>query len=102
MGDLIRVACHGSRVSGYGLVYGRVNGFGHDCQCMLPSPLIAQLNGIIAFIHRGSVAVVIPDSLSVSVVLGGSSDPRVWGSSFFGRTNNSISYEVLLTGNSNM
>ena len=68
-------------------------GFGHGSVPVLvtianvpPSPLIAQLNGLIAFIHRGSVAVYHSYSLSVSEVLGGSSDPRVGGSSPSGRT----------------
>ena len=50
------------------------------------SPLIAQLNDLIAFIHRGSVVVCHSCSLSVSEVLGGSSDPRVGGSIPSGRT----------------
>jgi hypothetical protein len=77
--------CHGSPVSGYG--------FGHGSVTVLvtianvpPSPLIAHLNGLIAFIHSGSVAVSHSCSLSVSEVLGGSSDPRVGGSSPSGRT----------------
>jgi len=52
-----------------------------------PSLLIAQPNGIIPCIHRDSVAVCHSWSLSVSGVLGRSSDPRVGGSSPSGRTN---------------
>jgi hypothetical protein len=59
----------GRCISGYG--------FGHGSVTVLvtianvpPSPLIAQLNGIIAFIHTGSVAVCHSCSLSVSGVLG--------------------------------
>ena len=68
-------------------------GFGHGSVTVLvtianvpPSPLIAQLIGLIAFIHSGNVAVCHSCSLSVSEVLGGSSDPRVGGSSPSGRT----------------
>jgi hypothetical protein len=81
-----RKVCHGSLASGYG--------FGHGSVTVLvtianvpPSPLVAQLNGLIAFIHSGSVAVGHSYSLSVSEVLGGSSDPGVGGSIPSGRTN---------------
>jgi hypothetical protein len=48
---------------------------------MPSSPLIAQTNGLIAFIHRGSGAVCHSYSLSVIELLGGSSDLRATGSS---------------------
>jgi hypothetical protein len=51
-----------------------------------PSPLIAQLNGLIPSIHQGSVAVCHSWSLSVSAVLGRSSKLRVAGSIPAGRT----------------
>ena len=55
---------------------------------MPSSPLIAQTNGLIAFIHRGSGAVFHSCSLSVLEVLGESSDPGVGGSIPSGRTIN--------------
>jgi len=42
-----------------------------------PSLLIAQLNGLIPCIHKGSVAICHSCSLSISGVLGGSTDLRV-------------------------
>ena len=44
---------------------------------VLLSPLIAQLNDLIAFIHSGNVAVCHSCSRSVSEVLGGASDLRI-------------------------
>lgn len=64
--------------SGYGFGYGSVTVL-VTVTNIHPSPLIAQLNGLIAFIHRGSVAVCHSCSLSVSEVLGGSSKLRVAG-----------------------
>ena len=68
-------------------------GFGHGSVTVLvtianvpPSPLIAQLNGIIACIHSGIIVVRHSCSLSVSEALGEPSDPGVGGSIPSGRT----------------
>ena len=75
----------GRYISGYGFGHGSVTVLVTNAN-VPPSPLIAQLNGLIAFIHSGSVAVGHSCSLLVSEVVGGSSDPRVGGSSPSGRT----------------
>jgi hypothetical protein len=72
-------------VSGYGFGYGSVTVLVTVAN-IPPSSLIAQLNGLISCIHKGSVAVCHSCSLSVSVVLGRSSKLRVAGSIPAGRT----------------
>ncbi len=71
--------------SGYGFGYGSVTVL-VTVAYIPPSPLIAQPNGLIPCIHKGSVVVCHSCSLSVSGVVGRSSDPRVGGSSPSGRT----------------
>jgi hypothetical protein len=75
-----------SYYSGYGFGYGSVTVMVTVANIPL-SPLIAQPNGLIPCIHKGGVAVCHSCSLSVSGILGRSSDPRVGGSSPSGRTN---------------
>jgi hypothetical protein len=82
---------HRSRFYSYFSGYG----FGHGSVPVLvtvanmpSSSLIAQTNGLIAFIHRGIGAVCHSCSLSVLEVLGESSDPGVGGSIPSGRTIN--------------
>ncbi len=60
--------------SGYGFGYGSVTVLVTVAN-IPPSPLIAQPNGLITCIHRGSVAVCHSCSLSASGVLGRSSKP---------------------------
>jgi hypothetical protein len=75
-----------SYFSGYGFGYGSVTVL--VTVANIPSsPLIAQPKSLIPCIHKGSVAVRHSYSLSVSGILGRSTDLGVGGSSPSGRTN---------------